>query len=439
MAFGYVFFLARLGCSMLVRATSNRWKAARPFINQECHMGLPAKFKKYSEKKVSSEAGVARNVNVKDWITANTRAKSVNSRVSTAFSDALMEAAPKTGEKVELVVYDLTAPSGKLPTGQYVHVKGKVKVDVLVWEDETLIDNAKLKEVQAEFRKTVQAPTLELLRECETAEKLMTDKEALLDGDGAAFKALVAAMKAQDQKQIDTALLKVEMELDGARTQVNQLINNIKKANTASSGSDQRAGIAPLVEKYDLSPGEEKLVSGYFLEHTKAVEQVRAAVDSIQNRLDRLLIKRKNTLSKVKGEVTETQGRLMKLIEASGKFAAYVENAKLQLKIDRLDPDPVKGLKKAAVMYGSDEKLLTDQIATYEINLKKALSYQKEAAVWSTAIANIVAKLTHEPRLPSYKKFKDDHEAWTKEITAYPVLLQQYIDGLKKLAAAMAQ
>jgi hypothetical protein len=402
-------------------------------------MGLPAKFKKYKATKVRSESGVARNVNIKDWITTNTRAKSVNSRVSVDMSDALTLAAPTKGATVELVVYDLTAPSGKVPTGQYVHIKGKVKEDVLVWEDETLVDVAKLKDVQTEFRKTVQEPTLALLRQCEEAEKLMTFKETLLDGQGAAFNGLVLAIKAQDQKQIDAAMLKVEMELDGARTQVTQLIKKIEEANRASSGSDQRAGIAPLVRKYDLSPGEEKLVSGYFLEHTKAVEQVRAAVDSIQNRLDRLLIKRKNTLSKIKGDVNETQGRLKKLIEAAGKFSAYVENAKLQLKIDRLDPDPVKGLKKAAVMYGSDEKLLTDQIATYEINLKKALSYQKEAAVWSTAISNIVAKLTHEPRLPSYKKFKDDHEAWTKEITAYPVLLQQYIDGLKKLAATMAQ
>ena len=168
---------------------------------------------------------------------------------------------------------------------QYVSVKGKKSDEILVWEDDTIVDIKKLKEVRDEFMETVLTPTIELGKSCQFAEDLFTAKEGVLEGKGALFTSLAVAVKSGDHAVGKKLTDKIELELDATRSQVSALIRDITAKNKKSDGA-QRAGIAPLKEKYDLTAGEEKVVSDYFMESTKAVEQVRTRLDALSNRLD---------------------------------------------------------------------------------------------------------------------------------------------------------
>lgn len=398
-------------------------------------MPLPKRYASYAAAKGFAQKGAPRNIEIVKWVKANTKATSVSGGVASELAEALSAAAPKAGETVDLTVYDLSAKKGGLTVAQYVKVKGKKSAEILVWEDDSLVDVAKLKVVQEEFRKDILEPTMALDKMCDRADTIFTNYETLLDGKGTLFTTLATALKTGDTGTAMKTIEKIETEMGAARTNVRSLLNHVEKENKKTDGA-QRAGIKPYVDKHALSSGEEKVVADYFMESTKAVEAVRARVDDIENRLDRFLIKRENTLKKVKGEVTQDAGRLQKLHAAIDKFNDYIAKARVELKMDRLDADLRKGLAKAANVL-DDSKALRDQIATYELNLKKTMSYEKEAATWARAIQALVAKLGREPALRSYQTFKVDEPAWSKEIAAYATLMGQYIAAFKKKQAEL--
>jgi hypothetical protein len=395
----------------------------------EQHVPLPKKYLSYKEKKVSEET-VPRNVEYLKWIKANTRAKSVGSAVDRAFDVALQKAAPKAGGTVTLKVYDLTAPKGTEVLAQYVHVKGKASDDILVWEDDTIVDVKKLKDVRDEFMETVLNPTVELQKNCRFAEDLFAAKEELLEGKGTLFMGLAAAVKGGDDATVKKLTEKIELELDATRAQVGGLIRTIGEKNRKSDGA-QRAGIAPLREKYDLTAGEEKVVNDYFMESTKAIEEVRTRLDALENRLDLFLIKRTGTLAKVTEAMGERLRHMTRLTAIASKHEIYVEHARAVLKSARLEPNVKKGLLMASKVM-DDAKALRDQIETYKLTLTKIANYGKEANVLSTAAEGVVAKFEREPNQPFWNDLKQRRDDFAKELADYDALVREYLKAFNE-------
>jgi hypothetical protein len=272
---------------------------------------------------------------------------------------------------------------------------------------------------------TVLTPTIELGKSCKFAEDLFAAKESLLEGKGALFTSLATAVKSGEDAVVKKLTEKIELELEATRSQVSSLIRDITALNKKSDGA-QRAGIAPLKEKYDLSVGEEKVVTDYFMESTKGVEQVRTRLDALSNRMDLFMIKRQGTLAKVTEAMGERMRHMHRLLEIISKYGTYVERARVSLKSDRLDPNVKKGLAGAANVM-SDPKALRDQIATYRLTVTKIANYGKESTLLANAAVSVVAKFDREPSLPSWSTFKQQRDDFDKELVDYDALVKQYL------------